>query len=127
MNNGNYSGICNHARLTRLDNNFVRCLGCGQSFVSQKSVPANKTRRDFTRENKSFTRNFDRNFSNILEEVDTVSDAPLYEYYIDRNWTNGIIINRAVKFSSDPPKYEVDINGQTAYLDNSQIMKLLSG
>ena len=126
MNESSYAKICTHQRLTRLNDNFVRCLNCGQSLVSQKYTPTNKTRKDFTNENKSFSRNFDRNFTNVLEETDSESNRPRYEYYIDRNWTNGIMINRAVQFQSNPPKFEVVINGQTDYLDNEKIMKILS-
>ena len=122
----NYAKICTHERITRLNDNFVRCLNCGQSLVSQKYIPGNKTRNDFTNENKLFSRNFDRNFTNVLEEVDSESNRPHYEYYSDKNWTNGVIIKRAVEFSSNPPKFQVIMNGQVGYLDNDKIRILLS-
>lgn len=124
--NDNYSMICGHNRLQRIDNNFVRCLDCGQSMISQVNIPMNKSRQDFTKENKSFIRNFDRNFSNILEEVDNKQSRPLYEYYTDRNMMNIIIVDRRVKFNSDPPKFEVLVNGNKNYLTNNDILKLLS-
>ena len=121
----NYSRVCNHPRLSRINNNFVRCLNCGQSMISQQIVPINKSRRDFSTENKSFVRNFDRNFSNVLEEIDTEIKTPMYEYYMDRNWNNIVIINRSVQFHSSPPKFEVEINGQSYYLTDEQIKKIL--
>ena len=123
--NVNYSKICNHNRLQRIGNDFVRCLDCGQSMISQSKLLSNKTRQDFTKENKSFVRNFDRNFSNVLEEVDDQSMEPLYEYYADRMMINKIIINRQVQFQSLPPKFEVFVNGSKTYLTNDDIQKLL--
>ena len=123
--NINYSKICNHSRLGRIDNNFVRCLDCGQSMISQKQMISNKTSKDFTNENKYFTKNFDRNFTNVFEEVDEQSSRPLYEYYTDRTQSNHIIVNKQVQFLSNPPKYEVSVNGTTSYLTNEQILKML--
>ncbi|XWV25320.1 hypothetical protein QJ856_gp0450 [Tupanvirus deep ocean] len=123
--NVSFSKICNHNRLQRINNDFVRCLDCGQSMISQTKMISNKTRQDFTKENKSFVRNFNRNFSNILEEVDEQASFPLYEYYADRMMINKIIINRRVQFASDPPKFEVIVNGSKTYLTNDEIQKLL--
>lgn len=123
--NQHFSRICNHTRLVRIDKNFVRCLECGQSMISQQKMLANKTSRDFVNENKNFARNFDRNFSNVLEEVDSQSQVPLYEYYTDKNQINIIIIDRTAKFCTNPPKYEVNINGEKVYLDKEEIDKLL--
>jgi len=120
-----YSGICSHTRLTRLNNNFVRCLDCGQSIINQEKISGNKTRKDFTNENKTFERNFERNFTNTIDETDYQQPAP-YEYYTDNNWANIVIINRSVQFFSKPPKYEVKINGKASYLTDEQISKLLA-
>lgn len=120
-----YSKICNHTRLNRIDENFVRCLDCGQSMISQQKMLMNKTRKDFTKENKSFCRNFDRNFTNIIEETDEESSQPFFEYYTDKNWINLIIINRTVQFKSNPPKYQIKINGRQLYLTDQEINKIL--
>ncbi len=124
--NANYSMICGHSRLQRINNNFVRCQDCGQSMISQTNIPVNKTRQDFTKENKSFIRNFDRNFSNVLEETDNQQTEPLYEYYTDRMMINVIIVDRRVQFNSDPPKFKVKVNDNRIYLTNGDIMKLLA-
>lgn len=124
MYNPNYSQICNHDRLDRIDDNFVRCLKCGQSLISQKQLINNKSRRDFTKENPNFNKNFDRNFTNMLEEVE--SSKPIYDYYTDKIKANQIIINRQVQFSSNPAKYETNINGVKHYLTKNEINKLLS-
>lgn len=121
-----YSRLCDHSRLQRIDKNFVRCLDCGQSMISQSRVPTNKTTKDFVKENKGFSKNFNRNFSNELEETDEQTSRPLYEYYTDRMEVNRIIVNRQDKFKSDPPKYETLVNGDTFYLTNQQIQKILN-
>jgi hypothetical protein len=123
--NVNYSKVCNHNRLQRINNDFVRCLECGQSMISQSKMLSNKTRQDFTKENKNIHRNFDRNFSNELEEVDDQNSNPLYEYYSDRMMLNKIIVNRQVKCNSQPPKYEIFVNGSKTYLTNEEIRQLL--
>lgn len=125
MYNPNYSKICYHSRLSRMDDNFVRCMECGQSMISPKVVLGNKTRKQFTDENKTFNKNNNRNFTNIIEEMDQQSKIPRYEYYTDRNFANIIIINRMAQFSSDPPVYQVIINGEKAYISNDEIKKLL--
>ena len=120
----NYSRICNHPRLSRIDPNFVRCLACGVTLVSQQNALINKKQKDFSNENKSFMRNFDRNFSNNIEQTD---DQPhLLEYYIDKHKTNVVIVDRTRSFFSDPPKYKTTINGQTSFLFAEQINKLLN-
>lgn len=123
--NRNYSAICSHERLSRINDNFVRCLSCGQSLISQVNITGNKSRSDFTNENRAFTRNFDRNFSNELEEIDNINSTPLYEMYTDMNRINQIIVNRLPLFNSDPPKFEVTVNGEKNYLTNENIQKML--
>lgn len=124
MFNNSYSNLCNHRRLQRIDNNFVRCLECGQSMISQKIVASNKTRDDFTRESEFLNRNFNRNFSNEIDQVDEVSNRPVYEYYTDRLGANSIVINKTPVFNSQPLKYEVVINGTKSYLTQSDISKI---
>lgn len=119
-----YSRICQHSRLARLNDNFVRCLQCGQSMISQQSMPRNKTRQEFTRENDTFERNFERNFNNVIEETDQ-PDIPLYEYYTDRNGVNFILVDRRVMYRSDPPKYTVVVNGKKTILEDGEIRKIL--
>ena len=93
-----YSAVCNHERLNRIDNDFVRCLACGQSLISQ----------------------------NQIEQVDNQTDqTPIYEYYSDPMELNRIIVNRCPKFSSLPIKFEVNVNGQINYLTKDQIDKML--
>lgn len=120
-----YAEICDHARLKRINDNFVRCLKCGKSMISQQNVMRNKTGQDFARENKSFTRNFNRNFSNEIEEVDEEFNEPILEYYTDPLRINNIFIDRRPVFHSDPPKYKTIINGETKYLIDTEIQKIL--
>jgi hypothetical protein len=95
-------------------------------MISHVKIPINKKERDFVKENKSFIRNFDRNFSNTLEEVDDSVIKPLYEYYMDKRGVNRIIVNRMIQFNSNPPKYEVIVNGHKYYLVEESIIKMLS-
>jgi len=124
MSNLSHSKICDHTRLSRLDNHFVRCLDCGQSMISHKKMLMNKTRKDFTKENKTFEKNFDRNFTNIIEETDNHEPIP-YDYYTDKNWVNNIVIDRTVQHLSYPPQYQITINGKQTLMDNQRISKLL--
>ncbi|BCS82981.1 hypothetical protein QLL95_gp1142 [Cotonvirus japonicus] len=126
MSSLNFSNICGHNRLKRMDKNFVRCLDCGLSIINQSKIQSNKTPREFAEENKSVTRNFDRNFTNILEEIDEQSNVPFYEYYSDRLWNNLIKYDRTPQFSSDPVKYKIFINGHVHYLMQKEIDNVLS-
>lgn len=125
MQQPNYSVICNHSRLKRINDKFVRCLDCGVSMISQNNITSNKSSRDFVKENGSFLRNFDRNFSNVLEEVDEQSSIPTFEYYTDRNFFNLVRINKVVQFYTNPSKYSVTVNNRTEYLTQAQINKIL--
>ncbi len=122
MYNPSYSQICNHDRLERINDNFVRCMQCGLSMISQKELVTNKGRREFTKENKNF-KNFERNFTNVLEEMEI--NKPVYDYYTDRLKANKIIVNRQVQFSSNPAKYEVKINDALHYLKSKNYWRIL--
>ncbi len=119
-----FSGICDHAKTKRTDDNFVRCTKCGLSMIRQVDQIKNKTRQDFTTENKSFQRNFERNFTNVLSEVEKVGPAPL-EYYTDVNNLNYLIVDRTVMYDSNPPKFRVNLNGNIASVTNDKINDLL--
>lgn len=124
--NNTYAKLCNHARLKRIDDNFVRCYECGLSMISQKKSNINKSRSDFTNEDKLFLKNFDRNFSNIIEQTDhETSNAPIYEYYSDRHSRNKIIVNKVPVFNSYPHKYEIFINNSQYYLTTDHINKII--
>lgn len=56
----NYSSLCDHSNLERVDDNFVNCMDCGESFVSQKLVKNNKRSHDFIRENEDLVEYLDR-------------------------------------------------------------------
>ncbi|MEM0354215.1 MAG: hypothetical protein QXW79_01400 [Thermoplasmata archaeon] len=118
-----YSKICDHLRLVRLNENFVKCLGCGQSIVNQIKIAGNKNRKDFERENWKFIKNFNRNFNNNIEEVEQSTHQPHYEYYIDHRGLNLIRIDRSLRFY---PLYEIIVNGKRNYLNGTQIEKMLA-
>jgi hypothetical protein len=117
-------GMCNHQRVKRLDNNFIRCLQCGQSMISQVETPINKTRAEFTQENKQFERNFHRNFSNQIEQTDLHEPAPL-EYYTDKHNLNHVVIDRSPFYATNPPKYKVNFNGEDVVMTDEQINDVL--
>ena len=118
------SQMCDHAKTTRLDKNFIRCTKCGQSIISKTETYANKGMKDFVSENKSFQRNFDRNFSNVITEVENYATPPV-EYYVDANRLNYAIVDRTVLYASNPPKYKIMVNGDTATMTNDRISEFL--
>ena len=124
--NNVYAKLCNHSRLKRIDDNFVRCYECGLSMISQKRPDTNKSRLDFSSENKLFLKNFERNFTNTIEQTDhETSDIPIYEYYSDRHGQNKIIINKVPVFNSNPHKYEIFVNDSQYYLTTEHVNKIL--
>lgn len=121
-----YAKLCNHERLKRIDDNFIRCYECGLSMISQKKSDSNKSRLDFTKENKLFLKNFERNFSNVIEQTDHETDnKPIYEYYCDRHGRNKIIVNKVPVFNSYPHKYEIYINDAQYYLTTDHINNII--
>jgi len=121
----NFSKICYHDKTRRINNEFVKCIDCGQKIINIQKHITNKTRNDFTQENKSFHKNFNKNFSNEIDFDDENSKYVRVEYYADRNRVNNIIVNRLNKYFSDPPKYDVDLNDNKILLNDMQIDKLL--
>uniref|UniRef100_A0A6C0CAW0 Uncharacterized protein n=1 Tax=viral metagenome TaxID=1070528 RepID=A0A6C0CAW0_9ZZZZ len=121
----NFSKICYHDRTTRINNEFVKCVDCGQKIISIQKHIANKTRDDFTRESKVFHKSFDKNFSNEIDFDDEDSKYVRVEYYVDRNRVNNIVVNRLNKYFSNPPKYDVNINDKKTLLTDVQIDRLL--
>lgn len=115
-----FSGRCNHDRMKRIDNNFIKCTKCGHSVISQVNQLRNKTRHEFTTENKSFQRNFERNFTNVLSEVEKIGPVPL-EYYTDVNNLNYVIVDRTVLFDSNPPKFKINFNGNIVTVTNDRL------
>lgn len=125
--NVSYSAICDHPRTIKINGDFDRCLTCGQSFInSTYNKLRNKTSGDFTRENKRFTRNFDRNFTNIIEETDYITEPAHIEYYTDRMQTNLITVNRSDSLPGYPPKYKITVNGEFEYMELEKIRELLA-
>lgn len=121
-----YSIICYHNRIERINKDFIRCLDCGQSIVNQENILHNKSKSDFIKENKSFENNFDRNFSNVIEEMDIVKEPLPLEFYTDKYLKNFIIIDRTIRFRAYPPKYNVNINGQEQFLTENKIKEILN-
>lgn len=120
----NFSKICYHDRTNRISNEFVKCVDCGQKIIRIQKHIANKTRDEFTRENKYFDKG-SRNFSNEVDFDDEDSKYVRVEYYTDRNRVNNIVVNRLNKYFSEPPKYDVNINDKKVLLTDMQIDKLL--
>lgn len=123
MLNSSFSGLCDHSRVKRLNENFVRCTKCGQSMISQEDSSLNKSGQDFAKENKSFQRNFDRNFSNVIEEVDQAGPAPI-EFYINPNNNHYLIVDKTVLNNSNPPKFKVNCNGDINVATNEKINEI---
>lgn len=120
----NFSKICYHDRTTRINNEFVKCVDCGQKIVNIQNHITNKRCHDFAME-KGSLKNFDHNFSNTIDFDDNEKKYLRVEYYTDRNRVNNIVVNRLNKYYSDPPKYDVNINGTKRLLTDAQIDQLL--
>ena len=64
--------MCKHRRTMRVDENFVECIECGESWIDKRGLKGNenhnKRPNEFVKENKSFDRNFSRNFDNKFEK-----------------------------------------------------------
>lgn len=123
MLNSSFSGLCDHSRIKRLNENFVRCTKCGQSMIRQEDVSMNKNGQEFARENKSFQRNFDRNFSNVIEEVDRAGPAPI-DFFINPNNNDYLIVDRTVMNNSNPPKFKINYNGNITVATNDQVNEI---
>lgn len=119
-----FAKLCFHESTKRINDNFVRCVNCGQSIIKPSTVIANKTRNDFTQENTSFNRNFDRNFSNEISEPDKIRQGPV-QHYSDRYGLNFVTIDWTMQHASNPPKYTIIMNGEKVLVTEKQIDKLL--
>lgn len=120
-----FSGRCNHDRMKRIDNNFIKCTKCGHSVISQVVPLRNKTRNEFTTENKSFQRNFERNFTNSLTETEQIGPAPL-EYYTDVNNLNYVVVDKTILHNtSNPPKFKINFNGEIVAITNTKLADVL--
>lgn len=124
MNSG-FSGLCEHSSTKRVNENFIRCNRCGISLINQSSVAPVKSSQDFVKNNKSFERNFDRNFSNVIEEVDLAGPSRI-EYYVNPNDYSYVVIDWTPVFNANPLKYMVNFNGQTTTMTEKKIKEILS-
>lgn len=130
----NFSSLCSHRRLVRVDKHFDKCLDCEQTIINHMyNNLRNKTRQEFTRENNSFDKNFDKNFSNKVDIYDSEksenslsSYQSANEYYCDRKFANIIKIDRQTVVYSTPRKYIVYVNGLSTTLLEDQIQELLA-
>lgn len=123
MNNDtSYWNICDHPRLTRINDNFVRCLTCGCDLISQKKIPRNKTVHDFTAENRSLLKS-NKFFNNLVENK---SDSDMLSYYTDKDGINTVTIDWSNRSQKRPPQYIVIVNGIVTQLTEREINKLLS-
>jgi hypothetical protein len=126
-----YSSVCSHPRIERVDSNFIRCMQCGESMIYSQNISRNKTVYDFVEKNNPMLKNFDKHFSNIVEEIPIKSSDtrhkinPNYEYFSDKLGINKIRINKNPRKYSYPAKYEVLINNIKVLLDRNEIQKLL--
>jgi hypothetical protein len=116
------TSICQHSKTSRINDNFIKCLDCGQSVVSNNKSYTNKGMQNFVSENKSFQRNFDRNFRNDIIEGE--EKGPI-EMFADAQFVNVIIVDRTPLYGTTPPKYKIIFNGESLYLTNDHIANLL--
>lgn len=120
----NYSKLCNHDHIKRIDKNFIKCLDCGQSIINQSSLPRNKTPIDFVNENK-IPQSFSNKIFSHVSYDENRNIIPKYEYYRDRNNLNEIIINWADHLYTRPIKFKTIVNSENNYLTKNEIKQLL--
>lgn len=119
-----YSILCGHYMNKRINDNFVKCTECGEIIVNQKNIVSNKSQKNFVNENKNYTKNFDRNFSNLIKSEDNIVDDTNL-YYTNRDRTIFFTINPTPITKNSRNIYEIRINGACYYLTNEQIEKIL--
>lgn len=119
-----YSNLCYHDRIERIDDTFVQCLQCGESMVNQSYLPSNKRMSEYKSENDRVIRNFDRNFTNIINTA--VPKSPIKnDYYVDRKGMNRVIVDRNRVVQTIPPKYHVVINDNKLLLSEKDIKDVI--
>jgi hypothetical protein len=123
--NNNFCSLCSHSRINRINNDFIRCLTCGESFPNKLITHKNKTIQDFAKESPGFMKNFDRNFTNVIDQNDIYYDEPNYEYYVDASFLNKIIVDKKNLFNSDIPTYRVNINNKVHNIDSEKLQHIL--
>jgi len=121
MYNLSFSKVCYHDRSRRINQTAVKCLDCGQVVINKLVQDGNKTSKDFVKEHSHH--NFNRNFSNDFVENNTNNSQ--IEYYSDYNQINNISVDRSKAYYTNPPKYNVVINGDTHILSDPEIKKIL--
>ncbi len=116
----NYSTICNHNRVERINDNFIKCLQCNETIINQLMSPTNKSTYDFVRENKSFMRNTSKNPYNVVE----LTPQNHQEVFMDQHGINKVIVSRQ---GLSDGTYPVTINNVKYYLTKPEIEKVLTG
>jgi hypothetical protein len=92
--------ICSHVKCLRLDNNFVRCEGCGDSFVKPATTLENKKCQAFIKDSKFVPVKFD----NKLNRTD-ISKKPIVHFSDKRN------LNKLIFRQKDDGSFDARLNG----------------
>lgn len=116
-----YDVYCRHPRTRRIDDNFVLCLACGESYVDQTKVQNNKTINDFIRESKHFDRHVTRNRNNNIIS----HDYPIRQkdtYYMDSMGVNTVVVHNP---PDEDSLYQVTINNKKRMMYYADIAKII--
>jgi hypothetical protein len=91
-----HEGICSHVKCSRLDNNFVKCEGCGHSFVKPATALENKKCQAFIKDSKFTPAKFDNKLSNNFPVL----------HFSDKSNLNKLIFRR-----KDDGFFDAKLNG----------------
>lgn len=113
---------CFHRNKRQINNTTAICLDCGVDVISVIETKRMKTMKDFERENPIDEEYFNRNFTN---EVNYGDPELTTEYYVDKNGIFFIMIDKSFQLLSNPPQYNIRINGKQSTMTDNEINMFL--
>jgi hypothetical protein len=139
-----FAGLCSHSRLKRLDQNFVKCVDCGESQIKPVEPTRDELMQKYMDENRFFDDNFIRNFDNKyvpqkewekshgLHHKETTSKSLSYmggyHTYSARDGRMEILVESTMQESSDPkvePQHAVRVDGRWFSMSSRELKNFL--
>jgi|GEM_PF-6333355 len=142
-----FSTICDHQKIKRIDEDFVKCVDCGMSLVDPLIEDKVMKMQDYVKENRSFDRHFNRNFDNNFPseaewdsrvgKQNTLNPNPLTSKGIfgSNNQSSGLSRYRSSDGTTEvivdysllgkPARHHVRVNGKWTYASPEEVKKYL--
>lgn len=139
-----FSSLCTHGNMERVDSNFIRCRGCGESFINQKQQTHTDRMAEYAEQNDFQMYDFDRNFDNKYvpksewemlhgKMKKSKGNASLeymggYTTYTDHDGKTEILVENQPQenFNSGArPQYKIRINGEWTSMNGHELKKYL--